>query len=633
MTDRQSSRRIKVLRDDVARKIAAGEVIDRPHAVVRELLDNAIDADARNIQVYLESGGIQRIRVIDDGRGMDRADLDLCWLPHATSKIETENDLLSVSSLGFRGEALASIATVSRMEIVSNPGTEAGRVVVHGGKQLSLEQWRGPVGTSVDVAELFYSLPARRRFLKSPSAESAMCRLVLLDRALSYPDIAFRYFTDGTMRMFLPTIADAASDSPAESEADAVHARRRTRLRARVINALPEVVHADFLFAVSGSGDGFRFDLILETPDTFRNDRKYIQSFVNGRRIWEYSFVQALEHAYTGYLPGGRFPVAFLFLQVDPNQVDFNIHPAKREARFRNLPDMHHRIVETVQNFLHHHARRTAALSEGGGVAGSLWPQSLSRQGAPFPTTPSPPHQPAVRGAFATGAGSPPGAGSPQGAGSRDWFAREERARNSPPEPFSLERRLDTGARPNIRYLGQVLGVFLVAETENRLLLVDQHAAHERMLFERFSAHGPVQRLLVPHLLSLEFDRSRLVRQNRSRLADDGIELEPLQETDTEGGTSEWQILAVPEPLSGALDTLVKGLDEVHIGPGDLTRDLYARMACRSALMDGDPIDPVTALTLIEESLKLENPRCPHGRPIWHELSRERLFELVGRLV
>ncbi|HUX52619.1 MAG TPA: DNA mismatch repair endonuclease MutL [Spirochaetia bacterium] len=603
MTEIDSSRRIRLLRDDVARKIAAGEVIDRPHAVVRELLDNALDAGAQNIQVHLESGGIKRIRMVDDGFGMDQEDLDLCWLPHATSKIETEDDLLSASTLGFRGEALASIATVSRLEIVSSQGppAEASRLVVHGGQKLALEPWRGGRGTTVDVAELFYSLPARRKFLKSASAESAMCRLVLTDRALAFPKVEFRYFTDGNLKFFLPPTLEPGSDVGQRAFGNSV--------RQRLIHALPEVVHADFLHAIGGSGDGFSCSIVLETPDTFRNDRKYVQTFVNGRRIWEYSFVQAIEYAFEGYLPGGRYPVAFLFLTVDPRNVDFNIHPAKREARFRNLPEIHHRIVEIVRSFLLASARRSLTV----GLPDR--PQTLPDLAITRDRTPgSIPPAPAIRAEF------------PRASGAAEL-------RERPDVVFDMNRKFSPGSPSRIRYLGQSMGLFLVAEVDSRLLMVDQHAAHERMLFDRFRMRAGVQNLLVPYAVEVEAEQSAQLRNRTDDLRSEGILIEPLSDVDIAEKLSTWQITAVPSSLSGALDTLAGGLTEISLGSGELTHDLYARMACRSALMDGDQVDPVTAVMLIENSLSLENPRCPHGRPIWHELSREALFALVGRTV
>ncbi|HUX12188.1 MAG TPA: DNA mismatch repair endonuclease MutL, partial [Spirochaetia bacterium] len=457
---------IHVLRDEVARKIAAGEVVERPHSVVRELLDNALDAGAGEIQIHLSKGGMQQIRVVDDGAGMGIADLELCWLPHATSKIETEEDLATTRSLGFRGEALSSIATVARLEIVSTPsdGNPAGRLVVHGGTRIALQPWRGPKGTSVDVGELFYSLPARRKFLRTAGAESAMCRLVILDRALAFPGTGFRYFTEGSLKAFFPS-----ARGPAVHNAGFDEGPTPRELERRILQVFPNVVEQAFLKTVSGSGPGFSFNAVLETPDLFRTDRKFIQIFVNRRRIWDFAFVQAVEYAFAGYLPGGRYPIAFLFINVDPRLVDFNIHPAKREARFRNAAEIHHRIVEVLGSFLAANAKRIA-------VSGFQSASTLLDGFAADRPVRTGGDKTAVRNAQPAGGVLP----SPSGHNSVG---------------FDLKNRLDPGEKTAVRYLGQIMGLFLVAEIDDRLLVVDQHAAHERLLFDRFMSGGPVQSL------------------------------------------------------------------------------------------------------------------------------------------
>ncbi len=623
---RSPTGRIHVLRDEVARKIAAGEVVERPHSVVRELLDNALDAGAGEIQVHLSRGGTQQIRVVDDGAGMGIDDLDLCWLPHATSKIETEADLSTTRSLGFRGEALSSIAAVARLEIVSNPadGGPAGRLVVHGGNRIAIEPWRGPKGTSVDVGEIFYSLPARRKFLRTAGAESAMCRLVIIDRALAFPETGFRYFTEGSLRAFFPAARSVGGAASPERETtrmvagadggltDADKGPSPEGLKRRILQVFPDIVEQAFLRTISGSGPGFSFDAVLETPDLFRTDRKFIQIFVNRRRIWDFAFVQAIEYAFAGYLPGGRYPIAFLFLNVDPQLVDFNIHPAKREARFRNAAEIHHRIVEVVRSFLSAHAKRIASSG------------------------------------FQTGDGLLDGfaAGRPIKIGMNEQTAIAAQPRPSltpsiadrSSVDYDLKNRLDPGEKSPVRYLGQIMGLFLVAEMGERLLIVDQHAAHERLLFDQFMAGGPVQSLLVPLEVTLEPDQSRMLAKNRELLERQGITVEPVDpavptDEPTEDSSPVWRVSAVPASLSGSLKRLVDGLQGLEVAGGGIVRQLYATMACRAAVMDGDPVDAVTAVTLIENSLRLENPRCPHGRPIWHEITRSRLFELVGRVV
>ena len=292
------SRRIRILREEVSRKIAAGEVIDRPFSIVRELLDNAIDAGASAIDVYLEAGGLSRVRVVDDGAGMGRDDLELCWKPHATSKIESEDDLLKVSSLGFRGEALSSIAVCSRLSITSatDPSEPALRLEVLGGELRGVEECPGRKGSVVDVAELFYNFPARRKFLRSVSAESSLCRSIFLDRAVAHPSIAFRLYGEGELKLSLPAAA------PLE----------------RISLAYGQKLDSRLLVESSAEGSGFRVRIDAGRPELRRRDRKLIQVFVNRRRVAEFSLMQAVEYGFAGYVPGGWYPVAFVFVEIDP---------------------------------------------------------------------------------------------------------------------------------------------------------------------------------------------------------------------------------------------------------------------------------------------------------------------------
>jgi DNA mismatch repair protein MutL len=330
---------VHILREEVSRKIAAGEVIDRPLAVVRELLDNALDAGARSVEVYLEGGGLERIRVVDDGQGMSREDLELATLRHATSKIEQEDDLAKVMTLGFRGEALASIAACARLTLTSLAagGGSAYRLSIEGGRRLALEPATGVPGTTVDVAQLFFNLPARKRFLKSVAAESLGCRQAFLEKALPHPSVGFRLFVDGELRLFLP--AQGA--------------------RERVAAAVG--LDLQHLHAAEGKTTGARALVVAGRPELARRDRKFLHLYVNRRRIADYSLLQAAEYAFSQYVPGGSHPVAFLFLEVDPALVDFNIHPAKKEARFRNLAELRQLVIGTLRGLLADFALRAGS--------------------------------------------------------------------------------------------------------------------------------------------------------------------------------------------------------------------------------------------------------------------------------
>jgi DNA mismatch repair protein MutL len=565
MSNEETSRRIHVLREDVSRKIAAGEVIDRPLSIVRELLDNSLDAGAAAIDVHLEAGGLGRVRVVDDGAGMASDDLARAWLPHATSKIETEEDLLRVTTLGFRGEALSSMATASRLEIVSAPaGGVPHRLVVRGGRQELLEPCEGRPGTIVDVSELFFNYPARKKFLRSVSAEAGLCRSAVLDRASAFPGVAFRLFADGALRLALPA-------------ADLV----------------PRLAHCHdldprLLGSAEALGEGFAVRIVASAPEGRRTDRRLVHAFVNGRRVWEFALVQAAEFGFQGYLPGGYHPIAFVFVDIDPSLVDFNIHPAKKEVRFRNLPEVHRAVVSATRMFL---AGREAI--------------------------------PVSRVSELVGRHTDDGKGAPS-------FPFDRRSA-PPAAPYPLpDRRLAVppGADAGIRYLGQAFGVFIVAELGDRLLMLDQHAAHERLVFERLRGQPlPVQDLLFP----IAFDASA---DEDARLAERGADLASMGIMLRRSGSRTWEVTGL-SPAFAPLpaDRLVEALRQA-CGAESEWRDAVLRTAaCRLALKEGDPVDPVTAVELVKGALALDPPRCPHGRPLWHEISRDRLYQLVDRPV
>ncbi len=578
MSDSQlRSRRIRILRDEVTRKIAAGEVIDRPQSIVRELLDNSVDSGAASIDVFLEAGGLARVRVVDDGAGMSREDLQVCWKPHATSKIESEDDLLRVSTLGFRGEALSSIAICSRLSITSCPAADqpAYRLEVLGGALQGGEACPGRKGTVVDVAELFYNFPARRKFLRSASAESAMCRAVFVDRAVSHPAVSFRLFNDTEARLSLP---------PANAM-DRISLCYSQRLDARM------------LVSSSAEGNGFRVEVVAGRPELRRRDRKLVQVFVNRRRVSEFSLMQAVEYGFSGFMPGGWFPVAFVFVDIDPGLIDFNIHPAKKEVRFRNPADVHSVVVSAVRAGLAGQAHAALAGQAHAGLppAGNPVPSSARTQ-APAPGQPNTPVYPPSYAPGQTLPFVPREGGAPQ--------------------------RLEEG--PDIRFLGQVFGVFLVFEVSGRLLILDQHAAHERIIFERLAGTAPrMQEMLFP--LSFDVSEEEGVRLERiqEELAGLGIEVRRV-------GSRSYEIAALADDFRSlreeVLVELVRGA-----GGEEWRSSLRATAACRLAIKDGDVVDPVTARELCAQALRLPVPRCPHGRPIWHELSEESLRKLVDR--
>ena len=603
----------------VARKIAAGEVIDRPNSVVRELMDNAIDAGATRLDLSLENGGINRIRLVDNGIGMTREDLTLCCLPHATSKIETEDDLMSLRSLGFRGEALSSIAASSRLDIITTRDEETHRLTIREGKLTDPVPWRGGGGTIVEAADLFYSIPARRKFLKRPQSEGNLCRTTFLEKALPFPDIHFQLTMDGKVKLSLPP----------------------SSLKDRVSAAYGSTLPGGMLVQRQAVLEGFDITIVAGRPELNRNDRRYIQIFANNRRIDEYAFVQAVQYGYDEILPGGVFPVCFVFINEDPALVDFNIHPAKREARFRNGPQIHHELVSLIKDFLREF--QPIRREQPAPVVRQLDLERNSPVTPPLPEPSIPPAPPRPAAVYKnTSAWSSQGASSPR-PGRMSYpatpQAQTERFSRLVKETPSLRQELSPTAHqgegvtaeqpqgPSIRFMGQIMGVFLLAEVGTNLYIVDQHAAHEKILYERYKREKPaVQELLIPLEFEVTEEEARFMDAQKDVFNELGIHFR-RKEDDL------YEISALPRAALSLEKEIMAFLKCRKGSPAELQKELYATMSCRNAIKEGDPIDPGAAMELLKKALVLENPRCPHGRLLWFKLSEAELYTLVGRTV
>ena len=572
-------RKIQILQESVARKIAAGEVIDRPQAVLRELLDNALDSGAQAIEVRWDDGGITSLEVVDNGVGMDQQDLELCWKPHATSKIVDERDLESLTSLGFRGEALASIAACARLQIDSaQPGSLAAlRLIVEDQVAQPLQVTAGVPGTRVLVENLFSSLPARRRFLKNASAESTLCRRVFDEKAASFPQVSFTLTIDGQRKV----------EYPRQSE------------EARLAVVLGSPWTQGKLIRWTAEGEGFCVRGYAVKPPLGRTDRKGLRVWANRRPLQEFSLGQAMSYAFEGYLPGGVFPWSVLFVEADPALVDFNIHPAKREARFRHLPAIHQATVAALR----------LALEEQAGLRFEPVPRLTQARELPGLSS----QDTFSQGPLVRGRAHMPSSGV--------WDTPLR------PEPHDVvyERSENKGESRPFRYLGQVLGVFLIAEVGEDLYLVDQHAAHERILFDAFRDHGGrIQPLLFPLRFRPEEDSLELMKQHFQEYEGLGILIQPVE-------NDEFELKALPATVAGQEKALIAFL-RTNLRPvSDVEKDLYASLSCRAAVMDGDPLDPETARGLVRKAFALPHARCPHGRPIWTVLTRQELFAKVGR--
>ena len=593
---------VRTLNAEVARKIAAGEVIDRPNAVVRELIDNAIDSGASQITVEITGGGIEKIRVIDDGCGMTKEDLQNCARPHATSKISTEVDLMNLSTLGFRGEALASIASVARLSITSGGYKMRSSIT----EDHIIESVAVTKGTIVQSEGLFENFPARRQFLKRAATEGLMCRNTFIEKAISRPDIAFRFINDGETKLDLP-----AGQS----------------LRDRFVDANRYEYDKNLFYEVKGAAPGknpdWSFSIITGEPAVSRSNKKDIFIYVNGRRIQEYSLVQAIEYGGQGFFPNGTYPIALVYITINPNLVDFNIHPAKKEARFYDISELHHAISSGVRSFYHNytyqnfvndkpadepvyerHIQYKNGPSTGSGTAnyssGTAMVHDLRSKFMPSSAK--------------TSSYTPPAYSNTK--------ALAEQAMQS----FSKEFSEPQEEKAKVRYIGPALGTFLLAEKNNSLYIIDQHAVHERILFDKImNSQGGRQQLLIPYKIRTESkSQDNQLEKLKERLSQIGFEAEKKDD-------GYWEITSIPERWTGTEYDFRSLIFVKNVEPEQIIRSIAAMTACKAAVKDGYVLDDETAARLVEQTFTLEDPHCPHGRPIYTVISRAKLFELVKR--
>ena len=646
-------RPVRTLNPEVARKIAAGEVIDRPNAIIRELMDNSIDAGAHSITVEITGGGIEKIRIIDDGTGMTKEDLANCARPHATSKIESEVDLMNLSTLGFRGEALASIAAVSRLSIQSGGYKMRASIT----EDHIIEATAPVKGTIVQSEGLFENFPARRQFLKRPATEGIMCRNTFIEKALARPDLAFRFVADGETKLDLP----------------AGQSLKDRFVMANNYNEGPELFY-EFGQSSGGENPEWAFTVVIGEPAVSRTNKKEIFIYANGRRIQEYSLVQAVEYGGQGFFPNGTYPVAAVFAQVRPDLIDFNIHPAKREARFSDISALHHGLSSCIRTFFHQYtysnftedkpadeeraqefdfspALQTAQTAQTAQTVQAAQTAQAIQASEPDFTTDSVYEKHISYKASETKAEALSDFRSrylgikSSGASQNEKLPKSNNHPANYSETRSLAEQALTAANPSgqagnnansagftnaqkIRYIGPCLGTFLLAEKNNSLYIIDQHAVHERILFDRLMSsqgNAPRQQLLIPYKIKTESkSQDNQLEKLKPELNRIGFETEH-----TADGL--WEIKTIPERWTGTEYDLRTLLFVKQIEPKEIIRSIAAMTACKAAVKDGYVLDDITAARLVEEAFTLEDPHCPHGRPVYTVISREKLFELVKR--
>jgi len=676
--------RIRLLPEQVANQIAAGEVVERPASVVKELVENALDADATRVTVEIQTGGRSLVRVTDNGTGMNKDDALLSLERHATSKIREAGDLAAISTMGFRGEAVPSIASVSRMTVTTQErGTEdpATQIVIHGGKIIKVGSAGAPSGTCMEVRQIFFNLPARRKFLRSEETEYGHIHHYLTLAALARPEVAFTFVRDGRTLWQLPPVATGPSVSERQ-EALRERMRQLSGLDDQLIPVeLSREVRDPYRAELEDGEDAeapaaheIRIWGLIGKPGVSRSTRQDQHVFVNQRPVENFGLNRALQEGYHTALMKGKFPVCSLFLEMDPSRVDVNIHPAKREVKFHQERAVRQVVADAVRDaLLAYHGGRS---DPGGGmiagpgegvndVPGKV--EAPARQGSSEPegVVDDLPGLPDSRPAFIgryfqpdKGAGkivertvSGEGASVTSGEGAIPKAgdgARDEG--EAPPKPTATVAPFVTPAKPlsaddlpllnvPLRLVGVVGRLYVVLESDRGMVMMDQHAAHERILFEQMLTQlqqGPAasQRLLLPETVEVPLRDAQFLQNHLETLNRLGVGL-------SEFGEKTFLLDALP-PFVKVADPrqfAIQLVDELKAAGSDvntmrLGEQVIAKTVCRHAVKANDPLADAELNQLVADLRQCIMPyTCPHGRPTLIEFSSKELEKRFGRTV
>jgi len=627
---------INLLPENLINQIAAGEVVERPASVVKELIENSIDAGATEMIVDIEDGGRKLIRVTDNGCGMSREDALLSLQRHATSKISNVTDLFNISTLGFRGEALPSIASVSRLKLTTVPkGSISGTSIqIDGGKEVEVKEFGGAVGTTLEVRDLFFNTPARLKFMKSTTTELSHITETITRMAISYPSIRFIYNHNGSPIYNLPSSKDLLS-----RVCGMIKEEGKNFIEVSFTGDSPDSTNNSPAFGspsllkrgLGGVGAApIRISGYVSGPDINRPTQKSIYIFVNGRFVRDRVILHALMDASRTVMEKDRYPLAFLFLDVPPSDVDVNVHPAKSEVRFKKTDEIHRAVYAAILEALKGWTVRKTS---------GQWPV-VSGQRNEF-QTPDSNYQERVMeaiGRYAASNSSEFGVGR--------WEIKEdeklrsyevEKDHRPASHPLNLLTSEYKGFFSSLNVLGRVGGTYIVCSTGNDLCLIDQHAAHERIAFERLKktygdSRPESQTLLIPEVVDLPQSEGMLIREHLEVLSRAGLEVEHF-------GRDTFIIKSVPTALSNKnIRGLVRDIaDELaHAGRtksiDELMERLFSRMACHSAVEGGDYMDPREIAALLRDLDSIDfSSNCPHGRPVFVMLSQVEIEKMFGR--
>ena len=642
---------IRILPEAVANKIAAGEVVERPASVVKELLENSLDAGASRVEITVEGGGKRLIRIADDGQGMSHDDALLAFERHATSKIRSAEDLFEISTLGFRGEALPSIAAVSRLVLETRHASENSgtRVEIAGGKLRDVKEVAWSQGTSIEVRDLFYITPARRKFLKSESTELGHIATLATHYALAHPDKSFRLSSLTNEILNVPPVAShrerlyqVLGGQTLEQLMEMAPVERRV-----LLGASPEAGEEE---GASEEAPLIRVLGFVSRPEVQKLNRNNIYFFVNRRLVRDRPILHAIAEAYRNILPSGVFPVALIFLEIPPSEVDVNVHPSKTEVRFRHGSFMHDLVRDSIRQTLL--ATRPVASFP---LPRSAPPAGLAVEAADVAD------QLAEEPPLMRGAAIPPPAVRQSGRGPSSEFhlsparlePRPQRlpldaalSAYSPPAPFG-EQPNDPAATAietprelplNLQPLGQVQESFIVAVNPEGLWIIDQHAAHERVLFDqhvrrRQEKKIEVQRLLMPIIVQLNLEQQVTYQAIADELAENGFEVEPF-------GQRTVAIKAAPADLPAdevekLMVEILEGAtrDSATLSLDDLRGRIAASISCHAAIKVNMALEPSKMDWLLQALGGTDCPMtCPHGRPTVLRYGMKDLMKAFKRI-
>ncbi len=624
---------IRLLPEIVANQIAAGEVVERPASVVKELVENAIDAGATRITLDIQSGGRSLIRVADNGRGMNRDDALLCLERHATSKIQQAEDLASIGTMGFRGEAIPSIASVSRMALTTlasdNETGEGTRIDIHAGKIRSVESAGHAVGTTIEVRSLFYNLPARRKFLRTPETERSHIQHFMTLAALANPAVGFVFNSDQRKVWELPP---CKLDDTAESQLSAVRERMAT-LHGEGISLLNVDSSGDYRVAKAIPDDpeiGMQWDGqttvrtwgLIGAPGVSRSTRANQHLFVNRRPIENLSLNRALMEGYHTALMKGQFPVCCLFIEIAPAEVDVNIHPAKREVKFHHERDVRRLLTQAVQEtLLDFHSEKPVSVSMTADEAVDVTPSSPSE----IPTQQELGNEPV-----------------PAALGQAQPIVIQDDSVQATPLPAATGQAAEVPLpllHVPLRLVGVVGKLYVVLESDKGLVLLDQHAAHERVLYEqmlrRMETEGQAasQKLLLPETVELPPREAQFLSGTMETLNRLGVGLSGFGEQTflldalppfVKASDSRKFVLELVDKLQAAGE----GVNALRLG-----EDVIAKTVCRHAVKANDALREEELQNLVDDLRRCEMPyTCPHGRPTIIEMNYLELEKKFGRI-